>query len=60
MPQQNPVALPPLSSNYQTVLEQANKWKAELEVARDEMLWLQLQNSQCLDALCMAGADIDE
>ena len=43
---------------YETILKQAVSWKLELEAIRDEIYWLQVQNCQSLDALCMAGADI--
>ena len=33
-------------------------WKMEIEQLRDDIYFLQIQNSQSLDALCMAGADL--
>jgi hypothetical protein len=51
--------LPKVASDpYEAVLEQAATWKLELEAVRDEVCWLQVQNCQSLDALCMAGAEI--
>lgn len=46
------------SSSIDQLLEQAATWKLELESVCDQIYWLQLENLQSLDALCMAGADI--
>lgn len=46
------------NDSYESILEKAALWKLELESTRDEMRWLQVQNCQSLDALCMAGAEI--
>ena len=43
---------------YQGILALAKKWKAELEEVRDSIYWIQVQNSQLLDALTMAGAEV--
>jgi hypothetical protein len=57
---QQPQQLPPLapSSNYDDLIQQAILWKMEVEQLRDDIYFLQIQNSQSLDALCMAGADM--
>ena len=55
-PQQLPSLAPP--SNYDDLLQQAILWKMEVEQLRDDIYFLQIQNSQSLDALCMAGADM--
>jgi hypothetical protein len=46
------------SNPYESILEKSVLWKLELESTRDEIYWLQVQNCQSLDALCMAGAEI--
>jgi hypothetical protein len=48
------------SSCYGAILDQAMQWQCELEGVRDELHWLQVQNCQLLDALCMAGADLGQ
>lgn len=40
------------------ILRRALAWKLELEAVRDDLYWLQVQNCQSLDALCMAGAEM--
>ena len=57
---QQPQQLPPLAppSNYDNLIQQAILWKMEVEQLRDDIYFLQIQNSQSLDALCMAGADM--
>ena len=57
---QQPQQLPPLAppSNYDDLIQQAILWKMEVEQLRDDIYFLQIQNSQSLDALCMAGADM--
>ena len=43
---------------YNDLIQQVTHWKMEMEQVRDDIYFLQIQNSQSLDALCMAGADI--
>jgi hypothetical protein len=42
---------------YESILQDAAKWKRELESARDEIYFLQVQNAMHLDYLTMAGAE---
>jgi uncharacterized lipoprotein YddW (UPF0748 family) len=42
---------------YESILQDARKWKRQLESARDEVYFLQVQNAMHLDYLTMAGAD---
>jgi hypothetical protein len=42
---------------YESILQDAAKWKRQLESARDEIYFLQVQNAMHLDYLTMAGAE---
>jgi hypothetical protein len=42
---------------YESILRDAAKWKRQLESARDEIYFLQVQNAMHLDYLTMAGAE---
>jgi hypothetical protein len=42
---------------YDSILQDAAKWKRQLESARDEIYFLQVQNAMHLDYLTMAGAE---
>jgi hypothetical protein len=42
---------------YESILQDAAKWKRELEGVRDEVFFLQVQNAIHLDYLTMAGAE---
>jgi hypothetical protein len=45
------------SNPYESILQDAAKWKRQLESARDEIYFLQVQNAMHLDYLTMAGAE---
>lgn len=49
--------LPP---DHEMTVEQALKWKSELEELRNQMISALLDNIQLKDALFMAGAEINE
>jgi hypothetical protein len=42
---------------YESILQDAAKWKRQLESARDEIYFLHVQNAMHLDYLTMAGAE---
>jgi hypothetical protein len=42
---------------YESILQDASQWKRQLESARDEIYFLQVQNAMHLDYLTMAAAD---
>jgi hypothetical protein len=42
---------------YESILQDAAKWKRQLESARNEIYFLQVQNAMHLDYLIMAGAE---
>lgn len=57
--QQHPeIASTKSTSYYNDLIQQVTLWKMEMEQVRDDIYFLQIQNSQSLDALCMAGADM--
>jgi hypothetical protein len=44
---------------YDTLLERASKWMAQLESIRDDYSLLKVKNAILLDRLVMAGEDIE-
>lgn len=47
-----------ISGEFDALLDQASKWKSQMEGLRDELLILQLKNAILLDNLTMAAVDM--